>query len=100
MFIVSHPALQIKLASSVGLQISLMLMSILGLIPLYVYKDKHPINLLILAGWVGFPLSANREWTHTYTFYVLRPTLNLNITQLLRLLCPLIHCRQVSLESL
>lgn len=52
-FIVAHPALQLQLVNNVGIQVFLMVLSILGLIPLYIYKDRHPINLVLLAAWTS-----------------------------------------------
>ena len=51
-FLVVNPSTQSYLASSIGIQIGLMLISMLGLIPLYIFKDKHPLNLGLLAAWV------------------------------------------------
>lgn len=48
-----NPATQVYLASSVGIQVALMLLTFLGLIPLYMYKAKHPTNLFLLAAWVS-----------------------------------------------
>ena len=39
-----------EVASPVGLRAVL--------IPLYMYKDKHPVNLLLLGGFVSFPISS------------------------------------------
>lgn len=50
--LIFNPSTQQYLASSVGIQIALMLVSMLGLIPLYMFKDKHPLNLGLLAAWV------------------------------------------------
>lgn len=35
-----------------------MIISILGLIPVYIYKDQHPTNLILLAGWVRMKSAA------------------------------------------
>jgi FtsH-binding integral membrane protein len=48
-----NPATQLYLASSWWIQVLLFLASMLGLIPLYMYKDQHPTNLFLLAGWVS-----------------------------------------------
>jgi FtsH-binding integral membrane protein len=53
LIIVLNPSTQQYLASSPGIQIGLMLASMLGLIPLYMYKDRHPLNLGLLAAWTS-----------------------------------------------
>lgn len=50
-FLMANPSIQASLSSSLAWQICLLLASILGLIPLYMYKDKHPQNLIILGAW-------------------------------------------------
>lgn len=51
LFLVLNPPLQHAMASSLAIQLTLMLVSIAGLIPLYIYKDRHPLNLGLLALW-------------------------------------------------
>jgi FtsH-binding integral membrane protein len=50
--IINSPGAQQFLASSFWVPMLLMIASIAGLIPLYIYKDKHPINLMVLGVWV------------------------------------------------
>ena len=47
------PSAQHYLAHSIAIQIFLMIGTLVGLIPLYMYKDNHPVNMFILAGWTG-----------------------------------------------
>ncbi|KAH7617384.1 hypothetical protein Ndes2526B_g07986 [Nannochloris sp. 'desiccata'] len=51
--IILNPSTQQYLATSPGVQIGLMLSSFLGLIPLYIYKNRHPVNLVVLAAWTS-----------------------------------------------
>jgi protein lifeguard len=51
--IVLNPHVQSYLLGSVSIQISLMVLSLLGLIPLYCLKDRHPWNLVALGGWTA-----------------------------------------------
>lgn len=46
------PKLQTFLAGSLAVSIGLMVLSLLLLIPLFIYKDNHPTNLLFLGLWV------------------------------------------------
>lgn len=48
-----NPSAQQYLARSLAIQILLLVGSLVGLIPLYMYKDKHPLNMFLLAGWTG-----------------------------------------------
>lgn len=48
-----NPGTQLYLARSIWIQVLLMLTSMLGLIPLYIYKDEHPTNLVLLGAWVS-----------------------------------------------
>lgn len=51
--IVSSPSTQRYLTHSPGLMIAMMVLSFLLMIPLYMYKDKHPHNLVLLGSWTG-----------------------------------------------
>jgi protein lifeguard len=51
--IILNPSTQQYLATSAGIQIGLFLASFLGLIPLYMFRSKHPLNLAILAAWTS-----------------------------------------------
>lgn len=49
--ILLSPSTQQYLATSLWIPISLALVSMLGLIPLYIYKDRHPLNIVLLGAW-------------------------------------------------
>lgn len=51
LFVANSPPVQQYLASSFWIPLLLMMASIGGLIPLYIYKDTHPVNLFLLGGW-------------------------------------------------
>lgn len=51
--IVSSPATQHYLIRAPGIMITMMVLSFLLMIPLYMYKDKHPHNLVLLGTWTG-----------------------------------------------
>jgi FtsH-binding integral membrane protein len=51
--IINSPGAQQFLARSFWVPMLLMIASIAGLIPLYIYKDKHPINLMVLGVWTS-----------------------------------------------
>lgn len=51
--IISSPGTQRYLTQSPGLMIAMMVLSFLLLVPLYMYKDKHPHNLVLLGSWTG-----------------------------------------------
>lgn len=51
--LMASPGTQAYLAASLGAQIALMAVSLLGLIPLYAFKDRHPLNLALLAAWTA-----------------------------------------------
>lgn len=49
--VVASPSAQRFLLANWGLQLGLLLLSMLGLIPLYAYRQSHPTNLLLLGCW-------------------------------------------------
>lgn len=49
--VVTQPSVQHFMLRSVGLQFGLLLASMLGLIPLYIYRNSHPANLALLGVW-------------------------------------------------
>ena len=50
-FIIFNPPVQQALAASLWAQVLLILLSLVGLIPLYIYQDRHPANLVFLGLW-------------------------------------------------
>lgn len=52
-FIIFNRPVQQALAASLGAQVLLIILSLVGLIPLYIYKDRHPANLVFLALWTS-----------------------------------------------
>lgn len=49
--VVASPSAQHFLLTNWGLQLGLLLLSMLGLIPLYAYRQSHPTNLILLGCW-------------------------------------------------
>jgi FtsH-binding integral membrane protein len=51
--IISSPSAQQYLATSLWLPLLLAISSLLLLIPIYIYKDRHPVNLILLGIWTS-----------------------------------------------
>lgn len=49
--VATNVSVQHFLFANWGFHLGLMLLSILGLIPLYIYRQKHPLNLVLLGCW-------------------------------------------------
>lgn len=49
--VVANASVQHFLLQNVGVQIALMLVSMLALIPLYIWRNSHPHNLVLLGVW-------------------------------------------------
>jgi FtsH-binding integral membrane protein len=66
--VVLNANVQHFLLQNVGIQIALLLVSILALIPLYIWRHSHPHNLVLLGVWTclfsGREPPANHELTH------------------------------------
>lgn len=49
--VVASPSAQHFLLANWALQLGLLLLSMLGLIPVYMYRHSHPTNLILLGCW-------------------------------------------------
>ncbi|KAL6776520.1 hypothetical protein ACKKBG_A21475 [Auxenochlorella protothecoides x Auxenochlorella symbiontica] len=56
------PSVNAFLARSLAANIGLMVLSLLALIPLFIYKDRHPLNLALLGLWTLAALTAYSFW--------------------------------------
>lgn len=51
--VVFNTGVQHFMLRNVGVQIALLLVSILALIPLYIWRQSHPLNLVLLGLWTS-----------------------------------------------
>lgn len=51
--VVLNSGLRNFLAGSMAVQLMLMLLTLLGLVPLYIYRHNHPKNLIFLGLWTA-----------------------------------------------
>lgn len=59
--LMANPTAQVYMATRVWVQVALLLASVLGLIPLHIYKNSHPLNLALLGAWVSAAAAVARS---------------------------------------
>ncbi|KAL6777431.1 hypothetical protein ACKKBF_B21475 [Auxenochlorella protothecoides x Auxenochlorella symbiontica] len=62
------PSVNAFLARSLAANIGLMVLSLLALIPLFIYKDRHPLNLALLGLWPRSPRTPSGPRRGAWTF--------------------------------